>query len=107
MAEVHAGAAGDGSTTMQAAGQQQGLSPQEVEELWDEFQDVVKALYCIPAVATKMEIKLKPGFLQTAARSKSEFKGWLDQFIKASRLRQCTRSGVGRALARHLPMPVY
>jgi hypothetical protein len=73
----------------------QGLQPQEAEDLWSEFQDVVKTLYCIPAVATKMQGKLKRGFFQAAGQSKSEFKCWLDQFVKAGRLRQCTRSGVG------------
>jgi hypothetical protein len=90
----------ESAATMQAAGQ--GLPAQEAEDLWGEFQDVVKTLYCIPAVAMKMEGKLKHGFFQAAGQSKSEFKFWLDKFVKAGRLRQCTRSGVGRALARQL-----
>jgi len=69
-------AACESAATMQAAGQ--GLPAQEAEDLWGEFQDVFKTLYC------------------------SEFKFWLDKFVKAGRLRQCTRSGVGRALARQL-----
>jgi hypothetical protein len=56
------------------------------EELWGDFRDVVATLYQDPAVVSKMETKLKRGFLEAATRSCAALKSWLNQFVKAGRL---------------------
>lgn len=71
----------------EVVGGTEGLSEGEAGELWDEFGEVIKSLYVIPFVATKVESKLKRGFMQAAMSSKPELKSWLEKFVKAGRLR--------------------
>ena len=60
---------------------------EEAEELWGEFREVISALYRVPGLAAKMEAKLNKAFIEAAVSSRSKLKGWLDQFVKAGRLR--------------------
>ena len=46
----------------------------------------MSSLYCIPALVSKMEGKLKRSFMHASSISKDSFKQWLDQFVKAGRL---------------------
>ena len=62
------------------------MRPEEVEELWGDFRDVVAAMDQDPAVVSKMETKLKRGFLAAATRSCEALMSWLNQVIKAGRL---------------------
>lgn len=62
------------------------MRPEEAEELWGDFRDVVATLYQDPAVVSKMETKLKRGFLEDATRSCAALKAWLNKFVKAGRL---------------------
>lgn len=59
---------------------------EEAEELWGEFREVISALYHVPGLAAKMEAKLNKAFIGAAVSSRSDLKGWLDQFVKAGRL---------------------
>ena len=77
------------------------MRPEEAEELWGDFRDVVATLYQDPAVVSKMETKLKRGFLEDATRSCAALKAWLNKFVKAGRERFKTEIADGHTLQMH------